>query len=53
MGMRNGDIELNTLYRFEEEGERNGRLQGRLQSVEPLKNKRKLREAGLVKEEGG
>ncbi|QMV43357.1 CpaF family protein [Cohnella cholangitidis] len=52
-GLRDGDIELNTLYRFEEAGERNGRLQGRLQSVEPLKNRRKLRDAGLVKEEGG
>lgn len=51
-GVRNGDIELNTLYRFEEAGERNGRLQGRLQSVEPLKNRRKLRDAGLLKEEG-
>ncbi|WP_239614767.1 CpaF family protein [Cohnella mopanensis] len=52
-GMRNGEIELSTLFRFEEEGERNGRLVGRLQQIQPLMNKRKLRDAGLVKEGEG
>ncbi|QJD87400.1 CpaF family protein [Cohnella herbarum] len=51
-GIRNGEIELSTLFRFEETGERNGRIVGRLLPVESLRDQRKLREAGLIGREG-
>lgn len=50
-GMRGGEVELATLFRFEEEAEQDGRIVGKLRRVEPLRDKRKLRQAGLIKEE--
>ncbi|XID93064.1 CpaF family protein [Paenibacillaceae bacterium WGS1546] len=50
VGMRGGEVELAALFRFEEEAERDGRIVGRLRRVEPLRDNRKLRQAGLIKE---
>lgn len=50
VGVRNGEVELRTLYRFEEEGERNGRIVGRLIRVAELADTGKLRHAGIGKE---
>jgi len=51
-GIREGEIRLNTLFRFEEEGERDGRIAGSLRRIAPLSDMGKLRHAGLLKEEG-
>jgi pilus assembly protein CpaF len=52
-GIHDGEVELSVLFRFEEEGEHNGRIVGRLRRVEPLQDLRKLRHAGLLGEEAG
>ncbi|TFE28205.1 CpaF family protein [Cohnella luojiensis] len=52
-GIRDGEVELSVLFRFEEEGEHNGRIVGRLRRVEPLRDIRKLRHAGLLGGEAG
>ncbi|TVX98217.1 CpaF family protein [Cohnella terricola] len=51
-GVRDGEVELHTLFRFEEEGERGGKIVGRLRRVEPLMNTEKLRDSGLLGREG-
>lgn len=51
-GVHDGEVELSTIFRFEEEGQVNGRIVGRLQPVEALRDLRKLRHAGLNGEEG-
>jgi pilus assembly protein CpaF len=51
-GVRDGEVELSTLFRFEEEGQVNGRIVGRLQPAEALGDLHKLRHAGLIREEG-
>ncbi|WP_256760697.1 CpaF family protein [Cohnella sp. WQ 127256] len=53
IGIRDGEVELSTLFRFDEEGERDGRVVGRLLRMEPLRNIRKLRHAGFIGEAGG
>jgi pilus assembly protein CpaF len=50
-GMKEGEVQLVSLFRFEEDGERDGRLSGSLRRSGALQNKRKLRHAGLLKEE--
>ncbi|MFC4601024.1 CpaF family protein [Cohnella hongkongensis] len=52
-GMKDGEILLNALFRFEEEGEREGRVVGSLRRLAPLRDTGKLRHAGLLKEERG
>lgn len=49
LGYENGRIQLNTLYRFDEQGEdENGRIIGRLNRTEnPMVNTQKFRAAGL------
>jgi len=47
-GIREGEIELHTLFRFEEEGERDGRIVGRLRKVEALQDTEKLLDSGLA-----
>ncbi|MFC5531622.1 CpaF family protein [Cohnella yongneupensis] len=49
VGVRDGEVELRTLFRFEEEGEANGRIAGRLNRVAELSDCRKLQHAGLLK----
>jgi pilus assembly protein CpaF len=49
-GIRDGEVELSTLFRFEEEREIDGRIVGRLQQVEQIHDTRKLRDAGMVEE---
>jgi len=51
-GIKRGEVQLGTLFRFEEESEVDGRVHGRLQRVEALKDTRKLRHAGLMREVG-
>ena len=46
LGMENDEIQLNMLYEFQEEGEENGRIKGRLVSKGQLKRDTKLRAAG-------
>ncbi|GIO14248.1 type II secretion system protein E [Cohnella xylanilytica] len=46
-GCRGGEVELRTLFRFEEEGEKNGTVQGGLVRTAELENTAKLRFAGL------
>ena len=46
-GMNAGQIETVELYRFEEQGEKDGRVIGELRKAEDLKNVTKLKEAGL------
>lgn len=48
-GLREGAVELSTLFRFEEEGEADGRIVGRLRRVNELTGVAKLRHAGLEK----
>ncbi|MBW5447085.1 CpaF family protein [Cohnella sp. CFH 77786] len=50
-GMRRGEVELRPLFRFAEEGERNGRVIGRLARVGRLADVRKLRFAGFPEED--
>lgn len=52
-GVRDGAVELRTLFRFEEEGEANGRVIGRLRRVDELGDAGKLRHAGLAEGEAG
>jgi pilus assembly protein CpaF len=52
-GIHEGEVQLSTLFRFEEENQSNGRIVGRLQRVEPLRDLRKLRHAGLLWEGDG
>jgi pilus assembly protein CpaF len=49
-GILDGEVELITLFRFEEEREIDGRIVGRLQQVEHLRDTRKLRDAGMIQE---
>ncbi len=53
VGVSNGEVELRTLYRFEEDGEENGRIVGSLRRVAELMNSDKLRQAGLAREAAG
>lgn len=46
LGMKNDEIQLNMLYEFQEEGEEDGRIKGRLVSKGQLKSDTKLRAAG-------
>lgn len=46
-GCRGGEVELRTLFRFEEEGEKNGTVRGGLVRTAELENTAKLRFAGL------
>lgn len=46
LGMENDEIQLNMLYEFQEEGEENGRIKGRLVPKGQLKSDTKLRAAG-------
>jgi pilus assembly protein CpaF len=50
-GMEQGEIILNPLYRFVENGEENGRIRGRLEKAGTLKNRSKLSMAGITFEE--
>jgi pilus assembly protein CpaF len=52
-GIKEGEVQLSTLFRFEEEKQSNGRIVGRLQRVEALRDLRKLRHAGLLWEDDG
>lgn len=52
-GIEQGEVQLNVLFRFEEEAEREGRIVGRLRRVAELRDLGKLRHAGLLKEVGG
>lgn len=46
MEYEQGDIKLRTLYEFQEEGMKNGKIQGRLMKAEELKYTEKLLAAG-------
>lgn len=46
LGMENDEIQLNMLYEFQEEGEEDGRIKGRLVPKGQLKSDTKLRAAG-------
>lgn len=46
LGMKNDEIQLNMLYEFQEEGEEDGRIKGRLVPKGQLKSDTKLRAAG-------
>ncbi|OWR32956.1 pilus assembly protein [Saccharibacillus sp. O23] len=49
VGMRDGQVELRQLFRFEEDGEREGRIVGGLRrQSEPLVHTEKLRDAGIA-----
>lgn len=50
IGMEEGEIVLNTLYRFEEIGEKDGKIQGKFVRVNPLSFTQKLKERGLLRE---
>ncbi|WEK56273.1 MAG: CpaF family protein [Candidatus Cohnella colombiensis] len=52
-GICDGEVMLNTLYRFEETGEVNGRICGQLLRVEAIKDIGKLQHAGLHREAVG
>ncbi len=49
-GLRDGEVEIRTLFRFEEQGERNGRVQGKLVKTGELADTRKLAFAGMRRE---
>ena len=46
-GIKDGEIQLNTLYKFEEQGESDGRIFGQWIKVGELKHREKLLGAGL------
>lgn len=46
-GILNGEIKLNTLYKFEETGEKNGKVVGELVRKGSLKSRTKLEAAGM------
>ena len=46
-GMKEGEVQLNTLYHFEETGMKDGRIEGRWKKTGELKNTTKLQQAGL------
>ncbi len=50
LGMECGQIKLQTLYQFEEEGEKDGQVMGSFVRKHPLHNTYKLKERGLSKE---
>ncbi|WP_116061606.1 CpaF family protein [Cohnella phaseoli] len=52
-GIERGEVQLSTLFRFEEEGEREGAVFGSLRRVAQLRDLGKLRHAGLLKEAEG
>ncbi len=52
-GVERGEVQLSTLFRFEEEGEREGAVFGSLRRVAQLRDLGKLRHAGLLKEAEG
>ncbi len=47
LGIREGEIAMQTLYRFEEEGEKDGKITGRWVRENPLQKKDKLALAGI------
>ena len=47
-GIREGEVQLSTLFRFEEEKQVNGRIVGQLKRVEALSDLRKLHHAGWL-----
>ena len=49
-GIENGEVKMNPIYRFEETGEKNGRIQGRWEKCGKLKDCGKLKAAGLYRE---
>ncbi|MFD0671447.1 CpaF family protein [Cohnella sp. GCM10027633] len=53
VGVRNGEVELRTLFRFEEEGGSEGRVAGRLRRVAELGDSGKLKHAGIGKGAAG
>lgn len=49
LGMKNGQVELRQLFRFEEEGEKEGKIVGKLRRrPEPMTHTDKLRDAGAA-----
>lgn len=46
-GMKDGEIQLNTLYRFKELGEKDGKIVGEWEKVGKLENQEKLFAAGI------
>ena len=46
--MKDGQIQLHTLYTFKEEGESNGKIHGSFTKVGELKNTEKLKKGGLA-----
>lgn len=50
IGMKDGEILLRTLYRFQEIGEENGRIQGQFVRKQALLFTQKLKERGLLHE---
>jgi len=46
--MKDGQIQLHTLYTFKEEGESNGKIHGSFTKVGELKNTEKLKRGGLA-----
>lgn len=50
IGMKDGEILLRTLYRFQETGEENGRIQGQFIRKQALLFTQKLKERGLLHE---
>lgn len=48
LGFEEGEIQINSLYTFIEDGEMEGRVKGSLRKVNPLVHKEKLQRAGLL-----
>lgn len=50
MGYQNGEIVMETLYQFEETGEKNGKIQGRWRNIREITHREKLLAAGNFEE---
>ena len=50
MGYQDGEIVMETLYRFEETGEKNGKIQGTWRNIREILHREKLLAAGSFKE---
>jgi len=48
MGYQDGEIVMETLYQFEETGEKNGKIQGRWRNVREIRHREKLLAAGGI-----
>ena len=53
MGYQDGEVVMETLYQFEETGEKNGKIQGRWKNIQEITHREKLLAAGNIEKGKG